>query len=141
MPAWADCSFSGNGDCLAFRALLPVFSGTRLAQTLDFVGKISVHYDGNRRLPGLPQVPTRIPGKDGGFLAGHQHKQLVGCSVVKAGRPKVFLSVLVPFDEGENAAGLAKSINTRVGSQRDITAKIGMVRVSLSTDGTRSVQR
>lgn len=62
-------------------------------------------------------------------------------SVVNAGRPSVFLSVLVPFDEGEDAAALAGSIHTRVGSEGRITAKIGMVRVSFGKDGTWSVQR
>ncbi len=47
----------------------------------------------------------------------------------------------MPFDEGENAGTVAKGINTRVGIEGDITAKIKIVRVSISTDKTWAIER
>lgn len=63
-------------------------------------------------------------------------------SIVKAGKPQVWLSVLMPFNEGEDAAKLAnKKIKTTVDRKGNAGAKIGKVKVTIDADGTWKVKR
>ena len=60
---------------------------------------------------------------------------------LKAGQPRVWLSVLRPFDEGEDAAGIAASIRTGIDAKGKATVSIGKVKLSITADGQWKVKR
>ena len=60
-------------------------------------------------------------------------------AVVKTGKPRVWLSVLVPFNEGEDGAKVAGTIKTFVDGRGNVEAHIGRVRVTVSGDGAWKV--
>jgi len=60
---------------------------------------------------------------------------------VKAGKPEIFLSVLIPFNEGEDAAVLAKKIRTSVDAGGNAKVRIGRVYVTVSNNGNWRVKR
>ncbi len=62
-------------------------------------------------------------------------------ATVKAGRPQVWLSVLLPFDEGEDAARIAKTITTRVRDTGLSSAGIGGAEITIAADGNWQVKR
>jgi hypothetical protein len=61
--------------------------------------------------------------------------------VVRAGKPQVWLSVLVPFNEGEDAARVADGITTRVDEQGSATATTGKLKITIGEDGAWGVTR
>jgi len=67
------------------------------------------------------------------------------CSFVKArvqaGRPKVFLSVLVPHEAEEEPKDVVKRIRTRVSKDGEAAATIGNVQVTIGADGEWHVTR
>ena len=90
------------------------------------------------------------PGKGLTFGQGrHSSSRDIGGSIhssfakaiVKAGKPRVWLSVLVPFNEGEDAAKMAKRIKTSVDDAGNCTAGIGNTKVTIKADGQWSVKR
>ena len=62
-------------------------------------------------------------------------------ATVKAGIPQVWLSVLMPFNEGAHAAAVAKKIRTAVDGKGNTRAEIGSVKVSIAADGLWNVKR
>ena len=60
---------------------------------------------------------------------------------VKAGKPQTWLSVLLPFNEGEDAATVAKRIKTSVDKAGKATARIGNVKVTIDAAGQWTVTR
>ena len=90
------------------------------------------------------------PGK--GLTLGqakHAASQDIGGSVhssfaratIQAGKRQVWLSVLVPFNEGEDAAAVAKKIKTAVDGKGNAEARMGNVEVSIHDGGHWSVRR
>lgn len=61
-------------------------------------------------------------------------------AIVKAGKPRVFLTVLIPHPAGRKAADVVKTVRTSVDSQ-GAAATIGAVKVRITPDGDWSVQR
>ncbi len=62
-------------------------------------------------------------------------------AVVRAGKPQVWLSVLVPFNEGEDAARVAEGITTRVDEQGSATATTDKLKITIGEDGAWGVTR
>ena len=62
-------------------------------------------------------------------------------ATLKAGTPAVFLSVLVPFDEGGSAEALSSTIVTTVSPRGSCAASIGFVKVMIEPKGKWSVSR
>ena len=62
-------------------------------------------------------------------------------AVLKAGVPQVFLSVLVPFDDGRPAGDIASKIETKVETGGECTATIGSTTVTIAPDGSYNVTR
>ena len=62
-------------------------------------------------------------------------------AVLEAGVPEVFLSVLVPFEEGQESSGVTEKIETGVEDSGKCTAKIGSVLVTIIPDGSWKVDR
>ena len=62
-------------------------------------------------------------------------------AVLKAGKTEVFLSVLVPFDEGQPAHEVARRIKTNVNKSGECTANIGSLIVTIASDGVWQVKR
>ena len=62
-------------------------------------------------------------------------------AVVRAGAPQVWLSVLVPFNEGRDAAEVARKIRARVAEKGSVSAIIGRLKVTIGEDGAWSVKR
>jgi hypothetical protein len=60
---------------------------------------------------------------------------------LKAGQPRVWLSVLRPFDEGDDAAGIAAAISTVIDTKGTATVTIGKVRFSIAANGQWQVNR
>ena len=81
--------------------------------------------------------------------ARHAASQDIGGSVdssfaratIEAGEPRVWLSVLVPFAAGRDAAALAKRITTAVDTAGDAVAEVAGVEVSIRGDGGWTVRR
>ena len=59
----------------------------------------------------------------------------------EAGKPQVWLSVLVPFNEGEDAGKVAKRIKTRVDGSGTAMATIGRIAITIAADGSWQVKR
>ena len=57
-----------------------------------------------------------------------------------AGKAKVFLSVLVPYNEGEDVRALVENTRTRVDT-RGARAEVGKIGVEFSAGGTWKVER
>ena len=90
------------------------------------------------------------PGKGLDFgQARHTASQDIGGNIhncfaratVKAGKPQVWLSVLMPFDEGEDPAEIAETIQSSVDGTDAAKATIGKIRVSITADGTWDIAR
>ena len=90
------------------------------------------------------------PGKGLTFgQAGHSSSQDIGGSIhssfakaiVKAGKPHIWLSVLVPFNEGEDAAKIAKRIKTGADQAGKATARVDNVKVTIDAAGKWTVTR
>ncbi|HUS90428.1 MAG TPA: hypothetical protein VM695_01215 [Phycisphaerae bacterium] len=62
-------------------------------------------------------------------------------AIVRAGQTKVFLSVLVPHNESEPAAGVAAQVRTSLDADGSCEATIGGIRVSVSANGEWRVRR
>lgn len=62
-------------------------------------------------------------------------------AIVRAGRPVVFLSGLVPHEADERAEDVVKRIRTRVDAQGNAEAKIAGVSVAVKADGGWEVKR
>ena len=62
-------------------------------------------------------------------------------AVVRAGQPQVWLSVLVPFNEGGDAAELARKIRTSVDEKGSASVTVGRLKVTIGEDGAWSVKR
>ena len=62
-------------------------------------------------------------------------------AVVRAGEPQVWLSVLVPFNEGRDAAAVARKIRTSVDEKGLAAATVGRLKVTIGEDGAWSVKR
>ncbi len=62
-------------------------------------------------------------------------------AVVKAGEPQVWLSVLTPFDQRQNAADIAGRIKTSLDGAGNATATIGETTVTVTADGDWQVKR
>ena len=62
-------------------------------------------------------------------------------AVVRAGEPQVWLSVLVPFNEGRDAAAVARKIRTSVDEKGSAAATVGRLKVTIGEDGAWSVKR
>jgi hypothetical protein len=62
-------------------------------------------------------------------------------AVLNAGETEVFLSVLVPFDEGQVADAIAGKIRTSVNAASECKASVGSVTVSVAPDGSWKVMR
>ena len=62
-------------------------------------------------------------------------------AVVRAGKPQVWLSVLLPFNEGRDAGELAGRIRTSVDEKGSATATAGKLQIKISADGAWSVNR
>ena len=60
---------------------------------------------------------------------------------VPARREAFWLSVLVPFNEGQDAAALAKKITTSVGRKGNAGATIGKMKGTIDADGAWKVVR
>jgi hypothetical protein len=57
-------------------------------------------------------------------------------AVLKTGDTEVFLSLLVPFDEGQSAREVARRIKTNVDDAGKCTATIGPVIIAIAPDGS-----
>ena len=62
-------------------------------------------------------------------------------AVVRAGKLQVWLSVLLPFNEGGDAGELAGRIRTSVDEKGSATATTGKLEIKISADGAWSVNR
>ena len=62
-------------------------------------------------------------------------------AVLKAGETEVFLSVLVPFDDGQSARKIAAQIETVVDETGQCRATIGLVTTTVTPDGTWKITR
>ena len=62
-------------------------------------------------------------------------------ATLKAGQPRIWLSVLHPFDQGEDAAEIAAAISTAIDAKGTATVTIGKVRLSIAADGQWEVKR
>ncbi len=62
-------------------------------------------------------------------------------ATVRAGRPQIWLGVLRPFDDGEDAAAVAARITTDVDEHGAATARIGDVEVTIEASGAWRVRR
>ena len=62
-------------------------------------------------------------------------------AVVRAGKPQVWLSVMVPFNEGEDASRVAEGITTRVDEQGSATVTTGKLKITIGEDGAWGVTR
>lgn len=62
-------------------------------------------------------------------------------AILEAGRPQVFLSVLVPHDVEEDAEEVIRRIKTRVDDAGSCTAEIGGTKVIINANGKWSVKR
>ncbi len=61
--------------------------------------------------------------------------------ILRAGKKKVWLAVLKPFNEGVHPRTVAALIRTKLSKKGNTRAKIGGVNVSIKTDGTWVVSR
>lgn len=62
-------------------------------------------------------------------------------AVLKAGETEVFLSVLVPFEEGQEASDTARKIKTSVDKAGKCVAAFGSVTITISDDNNWQVER
>ena len=62
-----------------------------------------------------------------------------GWRPIHHGKTERFLSVLVPYTEGENPRALAATIETRVTEAGDCTARVNGINISIKADGTWTV--
>ena len=62
-------------------------------------------------------------------------------AILKAGEPRIWFSVLTPFNEGQDASEVAARIKTNVEKDGTATATIGKLVVIISSDGVWSVKR
>ncbi len=62
-------------------------------------------------------------------------------ATIKAGRPQVWLSVLRPFDDGQDAAEIAATMETRVDETGRAHARIGPIEVTIDPAGSWTVTR
>jgi hypothetical protein len=62
-------------------------------------------------------------------------------AIVKAGLPRIWLSVLVPFDEGQDAGDVAALIKTTVDATGTATATIDKIAITIVADGRWLVRR
>ena len=73
-------------------------------------------------------------------IGGATHNAFVR-AVVRAGKPQVWLSVMVPFNEGEDASRVAEGITTRVDEQGSATVTTGKLKITIGEDGAWGVTR
>jgi hypothetical protein len=62
-------------------------------------------------------------------------------SIVKAGRPRTFLTVLLPFDDGGDVSALLGDLETEIDESGDASVRVGDVNASLRVDGQWFVKR
>ena len=62
-------------------------------------------------------------------------------ATVHAGRPQVWLSVLVPFNEGKTASDVAQQIQTTIDQEGRATSRVGNISISINANGIWSVNR
>ena len=78
-------------------------------------------------------------------IRGKGVNDLMDCSygraILQAGRPQVFLSVLVPHNAEEETEKVVQRIKTRVDDAGNCTAGIGNMKVTINADGQWSVKR
>lgn len=62
-------------------------------------------------------------------------------ATLKAGKPQIWLGVLLPFNDGEDATKVAERIKTSVDSAGKATAGVGNVKVTIAAAGRWWVTR
>jgi len=62
-------------------------------------------------------------------------------AIVKAGQPKIFLSVIIPFSQGQDVADLLEQLATNLTANSRANVEIGKTTITLSTAGNWAVQR
>ncbi len=83
----------------------------------------------------------QVEHRTSGDIRGGNVQNSYAKATLRTGMPQVWLSVLRPYDEGEQASEIAKHIETSIGENGTATAKIGLVAVSIGRDGTWNVER
>jgi len=62
-------------------------------------------------------------------------------SIVKGGQPKAFLSVVIPFSQGQDVADLLKNLETNMAADGGANVKIRKTTITLSAAGNWAIQR
>ena len=82
----------------------------------------------------------RIAHRSSGDIGGGVHN-CFATATLKSGQPQSWLSVLVPFDEGEDPDKIAKTIKTSIAQNGDTTAIVRNLSVEISVGGRWSIKR
>ena len=62
-------------------------------------------------------------------------------SIVKAGQPKIFLSIIIPFSQDQDVTDLLEQLTTNLTIDGKANVEIGKMTITLSTTGNWAVQR
>ena len=62
-------------------------------------------------------------------------------SIVKAGQPKVFLSVIIPFNDGEDVTHLLDHLETSMDADGNASVRVGNTTIVISTEGKWKIVR
>ena len=65
----------------------------------------------------------------------------MGSFNAKAGRAKILLSVIIPFNQGQDVADLLEQLATNLTANGKANVEIGKTTITLSTAGNWAVQR
>jgi hypothetical protein len=90
--------------------------------------------------PGKGLTFGQAEHKSSADIGGSVHSSFAK-AIVRAAKPQVWLSVLLPLNEGEDAAGMAEKIRTRVDGTGTATAAIGRIATTIAADGSWQVRR
>ena len=96
---------------------------------------VSVHPAGGQRYS-VARHPT-----SGDISRSIPTDAFAAAATVEAGKPRVFLSVLVPHEATEKLEAVVARIETRLDKSGNCTATIGNATVSITADGTWEVAR
>ena len=62
-------------------------------------------------------------------------------SIAKAGQPKIFLSVIIPFNQGQDVADQLEQLATSLTADGKTNVEIRQTTITLSTAGNWAIQR
>ncbi len=91
--------------------------------------------------PGKDLEMGQVEHRTSGDIGGGNVRNSFARASLKAGQPQVWLSVLRPFNEGEDAGRIASQIKTNLDSSANATVTIGAIEIAIAPGGDWRVKR